>query len=270
MIEELDLYQNTTDPYIIAEVGSNWKGKSRSQDLANCLDCCHLVKEYGADAIKFQLFTHKELYGKDGDDTFALPRSFVSKIAYKAQDLGLDFLCSAFSVDGFKFLDPFVKMHKVAASSVGDPDIDSYLKTTSKMVLKSDGMFSIDPAADLTIPLLCASNYPAMPWDYDMFKMFEYAVRNQNGWGISDHTDGLVLAKMARCNGASFFEKHVNPMDIRDTPDYLTSMRLETFGLYTEGIRKSVVKNPIMVQEQARNKWGDRWDDELKGYYRPS
>ena len=48
-----------TEPFIIAEVGSCW------ETWEHCKDAINLAKNCGADAVKFQLFNHKDLYGKD-------------------------------------------------------------------------------------------------------------------------------------------------------------------------------------------------------------
>ena len=114
-----------SEPYIIAEIGSNWIS------LQGCIDSIWQAKECGADAVKFQMFTHEELYGVPGDDTFDLPRGFISELAQHCKAIDIDFMCTAFTADGVKFIDPFVKMHKVASSSASNEDLtDCVFKNT--------------------------------------------------------------------------------------------------------------------------------------------
>ena len=72
------------------------------------------------------MFTVKELYRPSypgPESTYALPREWVKLLADHCGRLGIDFMCSAFSVDGYKFIDPFVKMHKVTSPEALHPEI---------------------------------------------------------------------------------------------------------------------------------------------------
>ena len=90
-----EFYEHTRkDPFIIAEIGSTWKVDNVKDDLENCLTCINMAAEYGATAVKFQMFTHKELYGVDGENKYALPRQFIPKLAEYAEDRCIDFLRS--------------------------------------------------------------------------------------------------------------------------------------------------------------------------------
>ena len=263
-----DYYKYIKEPYIIAEVGSTWKGKNDDESLHNCIRCVELAAEYGASAVKFQLFNHAELYGIDGDNSFALPRGFIPPIANSAHDLSIDFLCSAFSLAGYDFIDTYVKMHKVASSMVGDLDVITKLDRQKKPVLVSDGMFDV-PFGGPWIPMICASEYPAQTTSYNLMSVWEYAIRSKNGWGLSDHTTGSFIGPLFRANGCTYFEKHVNFMGKTDNPDYAVSLSSEQFGLYCDAIRKIEVGRPTYCKLSGRRLWGNRWDKEKKGYYRP-
>ena len=263
-----DYYQNVKDPYIIAEIGSNWKGKTEVESYNNLIKCCNMAQEYGANAVKFQMFTHEELYGKPGPNEFALKREWLPMVQQHCHDeLLIDFMCSAFSVDGFEFIDPLVKMHKVASSKVGDKVFMAKVADSKKPCLVSDGMFDV-PVWPNIIPMVCASSYPAFVADHNLFKIWEYALRFPLGWGLSDHTAGVTLANLFRANGCSYFEKHVNFLDIK-SPDNACDIDRGGFGSYVDIIRSVEVKRPEAVKVEARNRWGDKWNEELNGYFRP-
>ena len=99
-----------SEPYIIAEIGSNWRiaGKGDITNLAAIDMTIRQAKACGADAVKFQMFTHEDLYGFPGDDKFSLPRRYIPVIAEKCKKLGIDFMCTAFTADGVKFIDQYV------------------------------------------------------------------------------------------------------------------------------------------------------------------
>ncbi len=67
------------DPFIIAEIGSNWvvsKDYNRNLDAANM--CCQFAADMGANAVKFQLHTHQELYGEVKPSEYDLPWDWVA------------------------------------------------------------------------------------------------------------------------------------------------------------------------------------------------
>ena len=264
-----DWFEHTLKvPKIIAEIGSTWKAENGKEDIDNCLTCCNMAAEYGATAVKFQMFTHKELYGIDGDDKYALPRDFIPKLKDYCDDLGIEFMCSAFSVEGYKFLMPYVETHKIASSCVGNQNLIDYASTSKDVTwLVSDGMFDV-PVWRNWVPMVCASVYPAIIQDYDLSEIYRYNVYGP--WGLSDHTTRYDLARMLRANGCSYFEKHVDFLISRhDNPDFHHSILPEQFGRYTDAIRKMEVGRPKKLKLEAREKWGDRWDNEVMGYFRP-
>jgi len=254
--------------YIIAEIGSNWKNRIEPKnDLHSCLMSIDYAKAHGANAVKFQLFNHEEMYGKTGSDEFALPRDYIPRLAEFCKKVNIDFMCSAFSVEGFEFIDRFVKIHKVASSKVGDGDLLKFIKKSKKPFIISDGMFDV-PISNKVIPMLCASAYPATLTDYNLYKMHQYCSAPL-GYGLSDHTRGFTLAEILRAHGCRYFEKHVNFLGRRDTPDACVSIDANQFGLYVKTIRNIKVGRPRIVKSDARKMWGDRYDAKIKRYVRP-
>jgi len=199
--------------YIIAEVGSNW------ESLDDCEQAIDQAKACGADAVKFQLFTHESLYGFPGEKDHCLPVRWISNLSARAKSAGIDFLCTAFSEEDYRFLDPFVDAHKVASSNNNHAPILKYLKTVKKPVFVSTGgstMAQIEsistdmiPGADLIL-LYCVAEYPTTIIDPRQVAK----IRSQCGVrvGISDHSKEVFSVPITahRIYGAVAIEKHVN------------------------------------------------------------
>jgi sialic acid synthase SpsE len=264
----LDEVFRRTEPYIIAEIGSNWVNDSGSENhYENCLGSIEIAKACGAHAVKFQMFNHMEMYGRSGDDKYALPVEYLSRLAQHCSRLGIDFLCSGFSVDGLKTIEPHVKMHKIASSKVGDKNVIEYIKNSDKKFIVSDGMFDV-PELDNVIPMICAANYPAQLSDYNLFKLSKYA-HVSLGFGFSDHTLTYSLAQIMRAHGCTYFEKHVNFLRNSKSPDSCVSVGAEQFATYIRIIKSTEVGRPRVTKATARRLWGDKYDEKLKRYVRP-
>ena len=99
-------------PYIIADIGSNHR-----DDLGLAKAQIASAKEAGIDAVKFQFYTHRALYGFEGKAEYEMPVSWLEPLASHCRSHDIDFMCSAFSVVGYRLVDPFVN------GIVADPEI---------------------------------------------------------------------------------------------------------------------------------------------------
>ena len=130
---------NYSEPYIIAEIGSNHNG-----DMVIAKELIDSAKACGADGVKFQSFTNKSLIAKeeydrnqsydDGDggkkhfgslkemvDKYYLREEQHFELAEYCKVIGIDFCSSAFSnseVDLLQKLD--VPFYKVASMDVNN------------------------------------------------------------------------------------------------------------------------------------------------------
>jgi N,N'-diacetyllegionaminate synthase len=246
-------------PYIIAEVGSNW------QTLDDCKLSIAMAKRAGADAVKFQAFTHEALYGRpeptvvedDGLDgpnrpnfvttvqrlPGVLPLDWLPILAEKARVTGIDFLCSAFSPELVSAVDPFVEMHKVASAELSHVRLLEAVRATGKPVLLSTGASTpgdIQQAHDVlrgagqVVLLYCVASYPATDIDFrHMDKLREFGCPV----GYSDHsTDSLVIPKAAIDWGACVLEKHFTAIEAA-TPDRPHSLTVDQFKRMVLSIR---------------------------------
>ena len=261
------------NPYVIAEIGSNWKDVNAGHDEKYDLEACEYAvwkcKEAGASAVKFQLFTHYELYGIVGDDTYSLPESFICRIKEFCDQAKIDFMITPFSADGFYKVDPLVNMHKIASSSVSNDSLTGLVMESGKPFLYSSGMVTANFLnTDKAIPLWCASKYPAAIEDYDL-NFFAENKHKPMGWGLSDHTLDYHLALFCRANGADYFEKHVNP-SMNDTPDSSTSIGLGELNQYIKRIQSVRRDHAIRIKKLAGDRWADKLDPITGTWKRPN
>lgn len=227
-------------PFIIAEVGSNW------QTLEHCLESIEQAKAVGADAVKFQAFDYEALYGVDyaDDMTGQLPIHWLPKLKAKADQLGIEFMCTAFSPELVAAVDPYVEVHKVASSDLCYPQLLEAVAKTGKPVLLSLGASSneerrmawavLDEARAMTISLVCTAAYPA---DFSDLK----GVRC--GFGLSDHTLGYTAVVEACRQGAPVIEKHFTAFPELDTPDRPHSLNPKQFKRMVDIIRGCEVES---------------------------
>jgi sialic acid synthase SpsE len=247
--------------FIIAEVGSNWTS------LQDCMTSISMAKKCGADAVKFQAFNRKALYGFDDrphvgeslavtidkqvgvdypDEPWILPLAWLPQLKEKADACGIEFMCTAFSPELVKAVDPYVKRHKVASSDLSYVELLKAVKKTGKPVLLSvgaSGMADIKAAlgilhgSDVTI-LYCVANYPCR--DVNLFTIDELGEAfPEYDVGFSDHTTDIIYAPLAavRHHGATVIEKHFTVLPDTDTPDRPHSLTVDEFKTMVDYIR---------------------------------
>lgn len=272
------------DPYIVAEIGSNcFKYNCPVSNLECAINQIEAAHSSGADAVKFQLFTSAEIWGPGCEeksfaqvqDKYALPREWLSDLSTKCLKHGIDFLCSAFSIKGFRAVSPFVKMHKLASPEMRADDIRLHLAAQRKPVIYSLGC---PPVGGLTlstfnvgandIMLECVSDYPADPCHYDLIQTRHLADMVRCRWGISDHTETRWLAVYARSLGASVFEKHVDFLpDGSVTPDTNVSCTQGEFRRYVSEIRNQKIVDHDRLKKGPAGRFGRR--RRSGGWFRP-
>ena len=281
-------------PFIIAEVGSNWSS------LDDCLKSISMAKACGADAVKFQLFDFEALYGQkaewDGSDELykalskvSLPAEWLSKLKEKADAVGIEFMCTAFSVEGYELVDKYVNAHKVASAECTHKRILEKLRALGKPVFLStgaSGVKDIEMALEClretpTVLMYCVAAYPARRIELTTLKLL-----NQLSplVGYSDHSiDVGVIPWMAIANGACILEKHVNFVEATG-PDAPHSINADDFKWMVAqikaegsigGLRATAEEQPMVLRHNRRLiatrdiKAGDKFtENENFGIYR--
>jgi N-acetylneuraminate synthase len=249
---------------IIADVGSNWKRDTRVHSLLAADEHIRAAAEAGCTHVKFQMFTHKELYGIDGDDTYSLPREWIPDLKRIADEAKIGFMCSAFSKDGYDFIDPYVDIHKIASAEATDGALVDYVARFEKLTLISNGAGFIRRKASNALIMDCCSNYPTKKGDFVF----------TGGQAISDHTphDETWLAEIAADRGVLIFETHFTLSHDNKTPDEIVSRDPKEMKAYIEVISdayKATHKRKNLFSAKFKENHARRYIEELGGYFRP-
>jgi sialic acid synthase SpsE len=272
--------------FIVAEVGSNYTCK---QDLFDSIDA---AKEAGSDCVKFQLYSHKELYGipneivetHDGYGVVKaelrmpgeLPREWVAELYHYCNATDIEFMCTPFSPEGVEFLYPFLKRIKIASSEITHrPLLEAAARTDLPVILSTGGASEeqISEALDIlgndprTTLLYCVAAYPAeeiLPQRITRLrKLYGIDV------GYSCHTDNIRDAVVATGYGATIIEKHFKLRDML-TPDNGHSVTPDEFGYMVKLIRQlpGLLAQLDPQEDEMRSFHQRRYIPELGGYYR--
>ena len=219
---------------IIAEIGSNWEG---NLDIAKkiILEC----KRAGADAVKFQMWRAKDLYSETHPDWTTIQKSELTfkkaeKIKKISDNLGIEFMCSAFYPEAVQFLESLdVQRYKIASRTclLKDPfsreTLENKAKTKKSMII-SMGMGGDKKKIqkiflkNKIIFCYCISEYPLEFNKINWKKAVNYD-------GFSDHTMGItapilftILKKQIKSKEI-IIEKHIKLQNSKG-PDASTSI----------------------------------------------
>jgi N,N'-diacetyllegionaminate synthase len=219
---------------IIAEIGSNWEGSvSKAEKIIN--EC----KKAGADAVKFQMWRAKDLYSENHLNWKEIKKSELTfekakKIKKIADDLKIEFICSAFYPEAVTFLESLdVVTYKVASRTclLKDPfslDTLQNKASTKKHIIISMGMGgnkkkiqNIFLKNKITF-CYCISDYPLNFNKINWNKAVNFD-------GFSDHTMGITAPvlfatlKKQKKSKQIIIEKHVKLKNSKG-PDASTSI----------------------------------------------
>ena len=187
---------------IISEIGQNWVGNI---SLAEKL--IYLAKENGSDLVKFQLYDSVKLYGKKQKEELRFGEA--KHLFDYGGKIGIEVFFSVFDAERVKWCEEIgVHRYKMAFSQKDNLELYRAICYTHK-----DIFISCCPPYKVPEPytlgsnwidikmLHCVPKYPATIEDYHLPHEFVNV-------GISDHTIGLDLAKIAIVKGAKIIEKH--------------------------------------------------------------
>lgn len=221
---------------IIAEVGSSHNG---SKDTA--LELIKVAAEAGCDWVKFQLFSGDDLW-YPGDERLqatrklALPETWLPDLKKCAEDHGIKFLCTPFSIRAVNILrDLGVEAYKISSGDLTYIPLIEEIGKTEKLVFLSVGGGTLDeintalwamPVSEVVL-LHCVPGYPTTPANAHLPHMLDLAqyYMMHSGWteptrqkfgdrtfpvGLSSHLREYYVDAASVLYNAHTIEKHID------------------------------------------------------------
>ena len=219
----------------IAEVSSN-----HNRDLSRMKDFIHASKESGCTGVKFQLFKIDELFSReilDKSEThrnrkeWELPLEYIPALADLSHSLGLSFSCTPFYLEAVDDIKPYVDFYKIASYELLWLDLFEKCGNTSKPIVFSTGMATINEVESALHCLLntetnnvtvlhCNSAYPTPVSDANLaginvlrktIKGFNNPNQVEIKVGYSDHTvSSAVIYRAIHQYNVNFVEFHLD------------------------------------------------------------
>ena len=231
----------------MAEIASNWEGSlKKAQKLID------ESKKAGADAVKFQMWRANDLYSKSNKNWNIIKQSEltfekVKTLKKKADNVNIEFFCSAFYPEAVEFLESLnVKRYKIASRTCLLKDPYSYETLKKKAESKKPVIISMGMGGNKKLIekifsknkktlCYCISNYPT---EFTKIKWNDAIKFN----GFSDHTLGIlapiiftILKKQQKAKNI-LIEKHVK-LENSKGPDASTSINTDQLKEMVRHIR---------------------------------
>ena len=230
---------NYTQPYIIAELGSNHNG-----DMGIAKKLIIEAKDAGADCVKFQSWSKDSIFSKkkyednyftDDDyrdrsdctleevvEEYSISESELLEMTNFAAEIGIDCTSTPFNKKEADFLvnkmkTPFIK---VASMDLNNYPFLEYLAKKGKPMIVSTGLselYEIDKAIktiensgnNQIIILHCVATYPPMDGDVNLNNIKTLmSIYPKYPIGFSDHTIGTPVPLASVALGCCLIEKH--------------------------------------------------------------
>lgn len=229
---------NYSEPYIIAEIGSNHNG---NMELARKL--IYAAKEAGADCVKFQSWTKDTIFSKkkyeenffladdyrnrddynleEIMDLFSISESQLSEMSVYSKEVGIDCTSTPFSKKEVDFLVekldvPFIK---IASMDLNNYPFLEYIAQKGKPMVLSTGLselYEIDKAVHTIestgnkklVILHCIAIYPTKDENVNLNNIDTLKQIYPYPIGFSDHSLGFSIPLASVAKGVCLIEKH--------------------------------------------------------------
>lgn len=227
--------------FIIAEAGINHGG-----NMADARQLIKAAKRAGANAVKFQMFNSRLLWGDDRITHLELSKEQIVELYKFAGSMEIEFMCTPFDEHAVGFLHGMgIKRMKVASGCLTNNRLLLAINNTRLPVILSTGMSNRGDIShalgflDRVHTLLhCTSAYPCPVEDVHLKAMVKLGKSFHLPVGYSDHTSGLVVSLAAAALGATVIEKHLTLDRTQEGPDHKASIEPHEFAAMVTGIRE--------------------------------
>lgn len=251
---------------IIAEAGVNHNG-----DLGLAKKLIAAAAEAGADLVKFQTFTAKNLvsasapkaeYQKKTTESNESQLEMIQKLELSREDHtvlieacrfnGIGFFSTAFDFQSFDLLMELgcLEQIKIPSGELTNLPLLRYMSRFGKPLMLSTGMANLGeieaaieaveaagtPRSLITV-LHCTTEYPTPMEDVNLRAMVAMKSAFGVNTGYSDHTQGIEVAIAAVALGATIIEKHFTLDRNLPGPDHKASLEPHELKAMVEGIR---------------------------------
>lgn len=245
--------------YVIAEIAQAHDGS-----LGAAHAYIDAIAQAGADAVKFQTHIAKAESTLDEPWRVKFSRQDESRYDYwkrmefsreqwvelsrHAQQQGLEFISSPFSIQAVELLDQIgMNLWKIASGEVYNPPLIDAVISTNKPVICSSGMSSYDDLdslvekfsqSEVNFALLqCSTAYPCPPQMWGLEQMSIMRSRYGCPVGYSDHSGTCYSGFAAASLGAQILELHVTFSKDSFGPDVPASITTGELKDLVRGIR---------------------------------
>jgi N-acetylneuraminate synthase len=249
---------------IIAEISGNHNG-----DLHRAKQLIKLAYEAGADAVKLQTYTADTITLNSNRPEFQIndgglwhgrnlyelykwaytPWEWHAELFEYAHSLGILIFSSPFDETAVDFLEGLdCPIYKIASFEAMDLPLIKKAAETGKPLIISTGVIDdeqIHEALETVYStvnrnvslLLCVSQYPANPEDYNLLTLSNMAKRFKVPVGLSDHTLNNITAIASIALGATIVEKHFTLKRSDGGPDAGFSLEPDEFAVFVAECR---------------------------------
>ena len=248
------------DLYVIAEVGQAHDGS-----LGFAHSFVDIAAKRGADAVKFQMHiasaessafeSWRVKFSQQDDDRYSYWKRMEftadqwSGLKSHCDEVGVDFLCSPFSIEAVNVLQQMgVKDFKIASGETTNFLMLDLINSIAERIYLSSGMSDVDETSQAltrfddsekrVAVLQCQSRYPVPLAECGANEMADLREKFPGHvLGLSDHSGSVLPSLYAFTQGARVFEVHICLHKEQFGPDTSSSLTPDEFESLVESLR---------------------------------
>jgi len=246
--------------YVIAEIGSNHNG-----NIDTAKKMIKIAKDYGVDAVKFQIFREKTLYPFEAGSVDYLkisksinqlvienevPDEFHKELLEYCDKVGVAYLCTPTDEKLADYLDEIgVSGFKIASYALTHIPLLRHIAKKGKPIILSTGCTNLEEISEAVrvireagneklVLMQCVSQYPADINHTNINVINTLKIAFQVPVGMSDHSeDPYIVPYASVVIGADVIEKHYTLDRTQVGPDHSFAIEPDELKEMVIGIR---------------------------------